>query len=475
MKKAIIKIATLAIIPIIIFLAYYLNCDRVVIVNKAIKDIKINTYSIFARKDKNQPSYEAMTLNTISKTKIDIETKENEIIHKEIKLRKLKANKAIHIYSLKDKKAYKINLTPENLPKYKIKTKPGHTKGYLFTAPMRVSDWSNAIALAIKTNGDLIFYHNNPNYPMKLLFNFQKIKLSNGEVYYSINMESKKGHLTNYFDTEIYLFDKNFNLIKKITSPDGKLCENHIFYMLDRNHYFISQHYPETRYAKEQKRNVKILQDHLKEIKDNDIIFDFDTGKHPEYALKYNLVYLPEWEYMEPFHLNGMLVDPKDNNIIISAGFMSSFVKVDRKTKKPIWILGGKGDMFNLAPEQRFILQHSPMLTSDGYFTFLNNNNQFKIPGDKQFYQPGKAKIVKMKLDEKNLKITDYRTFELEDNIMFLGNLQEMSPNRYLIGYGVSRHKNFAAEKDITQNKDYMTFEIPEYSSYKITHHKTLD
>ncbi|MBQ4646481.1 MAG: aryl-sulfate sulfotransferase [Candidatus Gastranaerophilales bacterium] len=476
MKKSIFIISASILLILSTAIFFLLNHNHFLIINNTIEDIKINNYSIFLYKDKNQPSYEAMTLNTVSKTKIDIETKENEIIHKEIKLRKLKANKAIYIYSLKDKKAYKINLTPENLPKYKIKTKPGHTKGYLFTAPIEAINWSNAIAIIIKTNGDLIFYHNNPYKDMLLLANFKKHIMPDGTIYYSINMKKNDGKTIDYYECEIFLFDKNFNLIKKITFPDGSLTESHVFEMLDKDHYFLNDYYEEDIYIPEWKKTLKALHERVFEFKDGKAILKFDTKKNPELYKHPTIIYKSFWTHIKPGgHLNHILVDPKDNNLILSFGYSSCLVKIDRKTGKVIWILGGKNDMFNLKKEQSFILQHVPQFTSDGYLTFLNNNLNFETTGNKQFSLPGGSKITKIKIDDEKRQLKDFRSIELGMSIDIMGNIQELSANRYIIGQGHNQLRMFAEEKDIVTGKTYMVLDVPGYANYKVLLYETLD
>ena len=54
------------------------------------------------------------------------------------------------------------------------------------------------------------------------------------------------------------------------------------------------------------------------------------------------------WDY---FHVNAITIDPTDNNLVISSRNTSACYKVDRKTGRVIWKLGGKHSDFRMGRE----------------------------------------------------------------------------------------------------------------------------
>ena len=49
-------------------------------------------------------------------------------------------------------------------------------------------------------------------------------------------------------------------------------------------------------------------------------------------------------------HINSISIDPSDNNLVISGRNTVRLYKVDRKTGRVIWRLGGKHSHFRMGP-----------------------------------------------------------------------------------------------------------------------------
>ena len=73
------------------------------------------------------------------------------------------------------------------------------------------------------------------------------------------------------------------------------------------------------------------------------------------------------------------------------------------------------------------------------------------------------------------VKLLDYKEYDLNAAIMFLGNIQEIKPNRFLINYGVAEEKYILKEIDIKENKNYMTLYMSKNGSFKIIFTENLD
>ena len=77
-----------------------------------------------------------------------------------------------------------------------------------------------------------------------------------------------------------------------------------------------------------------------------------------------------EWEY---FHVNSAEITP-DGNFLISARNTSTVYKIDRRTGKIIWKLGGKESTFKLGKGVRFDWQHSARAQPDGTINIYDNS-----------------------------------------------------------------------------------------------------
>jgi len=78
-------------------------------------------------------------------------------------------------------------------------------------------------------------------------------------------------------------------------------------------------------------------------------------------------------------HLNSVALD-EDGNFLISARNTWAVYKVDRRTGRILWQLGGKRSTFRLPKYARFVGQHDFERTPDGRYTLFDNGNVIPPP-----------------------------------------------------------------------------------------------
>jgi len=78
-------------------------------------------------------------------------------------------------------------------------------------------------------------------------------------------------------------------------------------------------------------------------------------------------------------HLNSVALD-EDGNFLISARNTWAVYKVDRRTGRIMWQLGGKRSTFKLPKYARFVGQHDFERTPDGKYTLFDNGNVIPPP-----------------------------------------------------------------------------------------------
>jgi outer membrane protein assembly factor BamB len=72
------------------------------------------------------------------------------------------------------------------------------------------------------------------------------------------------------------------------------------------------------------------------------------------------------------FHINSVAPDA-DGNLLVSARHTSAIYKIDARTGRVIWRLGGKRSSFTLGPGARFAFQHDAQRQSDGTISLFDN------------------------------------------------------------------------------------------------------
>ena len=490
MKKTLINIFIISLIFLLSFLTY-LKTQNIIICFNKIEKIFINGSQIKKETSNlTENIYEAEMLNS-EKTniiKLFYSNKKNKIIKKKIK--KLNKNHFLRIYSLNDNKLYKIRTLPNDFPEFTLEKERGYTEGYLFSSIMvpiydfksnkpiteQTSAFSFGFILDIK-NDKIVFYVKSKNNITNLQKNFTKSK----KVFYSYNVEPAQNFevfcpLCNSFGV---LLDDNFQRYKKIYRyPRGNL-DPHFLYFIDDNHYIFSTIHSDEMYIRPFKKKMRSLINAIQEVKDDKLLFEHSLEEFNKNFEKYNLWNAKEKEYVDFTHINSLIVDPKDNNLIISCGTISTIAKLERNTGKILWRLGGNSDDFGLSPNEKPIMQHSLSLSNDGYLTLLNNNNYFWL--NKEHYKnfhPGESEILQFNLDENNLKVIDFRKYLINESIYAQGSAYNITDNRFLIAHGIFKQETVISELDVKENKKYMQVKLPkgsQYDCYNAYIYKTLD
>ena len=80
------------------------------------------------------------------------------------------------------------------------------------------------------------------------------------------------------------------------------------------------------------------------------------------------------------FHVNSAEID-SDGNLLVSARHTSAIYKINRRTRKIMWRLGGKTSDFTFGPGARFAWQHDARRRPDGTITLFDNAAQAPTKG----------------------------------------------------------------------------------------------
>lgn len=153
-----------------------------------------------------------------------------------------------------------------------------------------------------------------------------------------------------------------------------------------------------------------------------------------------------------------------DGNLLCSYRHLNAILKINRQTGDLMWVLGGKGDQFGLKEEQQFAKQHAVTSLEDGSILIFNNDTYKKD-----------STIIKIKLDEENKKVLEYKTYDIGENSIFMGSAQLLkdNPDVCLICYGgvmFNKH-NLLEEVNLKTKETYFTFDFSE-SKYMFRHIK---
>src|SRR5947209_11964608 len=141
----------------------------------------------------------------------------------------------------------------------------------------------------------------------------------------------------------------------------------------------------------------------IQEVVNDQVVWQWESDQYPEFYT--NSVEGNDFtntsvaqDYM---HMNSMIVDPKDGNLIISFRNQNQVIKVNKQTKETMWRLGGKDSDFPLQDNQQILRQHNATLT-DNNQTLLIFDNGEKI-------QRPQSRVVEFNLDEASKTVTGFK------------------------------------------------------------------
>lgn len=136
-----------------------------------------------------------------------------------------------------------------------------------------------------------------------------------------------------------------------------------------------------------------------------------------------------EWEY---FHVNSVELTP-DNNFLISARNTSAIYKIDRRTGKVLWTLGGKNSTFKLGKGVRFDWQHSARTQADGTINIYDNS---AAPPTRKT-----SRVINVRLDEQAKTATLVRSFKHPLGLLSSsqGNVETLPNGNLFVGWGSQR------------------------------------
>lgn len=335
-------------------------------------------------------------------------------------------------------KQYRINLyDTKTIPTYQVTAK-NVSPGFFFLTPFNGENCFKSYAFIVDEKGGLRYYRRNTQ-EEKCVSDFKKNVLPNGKIRFTLMEQEKPMPPTSYHSGHLLVLDEKFQILKTLkllphNTHAALGAENHESVYFDDNHYILSAYYETEVYDKDD-NPIKIAAPIVQEIRDDKVVFEFNASDYPD-LLETSWITKPDKGYWDYMHYNSLAIDPKDGNWILSFANQSSLIKINRQEQgKIMWIMGGKANMFNLKPEEFFSFQHKPVFRN-GYMILFDNNLKF----GKKFSPPNEKKadksyLLKFKIDEDNLKLTDFKQIPIHFTYS-MGNAFETEENSFVYSAG---------------------------------------
>jgi hypothetical protein len=134
----------------------------------------------------------------------------------------------------------------------------------------------------------------------------------------------------------------------------------------------------------------------------------------------------------DAYHFNSINED-SDGNLLLTSRHMSAVYKVDRRTGKVLWKLGGKHGDFELGHGSRFYYPHDAKRAPDGTITILDNNVGAGAGG-------GPSRALRLRVDARRhrVRLLESVAHPAGGKSESQGNADELPGGNLFVGWGIS-------------------------------------
>ncbi|OJW82586.1 MAG: hypothetical protein BGO69_05715 [Bacteroidetes bacterium 46-16] len=205
---------------------------------------------------------------------------------------------------------------------------------------------------------------------------------------------------------------------------------------------------------------VTIICPVIQEVKNGSVVWQWLGSDHPEfYANSVEGNNFSDTSVAQDYmHMNSMIIDPRDNDLICSFRNQDQVIKIDRETGNIVWRLGGKNSDFVLNDNELFLRQHNATLADNNQTLMLFDN------GDKTLR--AQSRVIEFQLDENAKTVNSFKAYNIPEPFsQYMGSVQKIN-DKYFIGGGTG---NYVVEiNPATGAKSFeMTSNETTYRAYK--------
>ncbi len=337
----------------------------------------------------------------------------------------------------KDTRTVYLRTYSSQLPSLRVTGESAANGEYLITEKDR------PVIYALNTSGELIWYQALDADKTKVRFmDFRRHTATDGGIYYSYhrtNPDADDGGIADYRPGTRVVMDEDFNVItedvglgyyapkKSVKKKEaGRSVAGHGFELLSKNDT-LTLSYQTERVSNipanlNPSKNATVVAAVLQEVHGNKVVWEWrSTAVDKLYALSLRGNAYGSENPQDYLHVNAMLLDPADNNPILSLQNADAIIKIDRETGKILWILGGKADAFGLKAHQRFA-----------------NVTDIALAADRTLVVTQANKVTTFKLNEEGKKVTYLAGYTAGDAVS-AAKLGQKQNNLMIAGNGTNK------------------------------------
>lgn len=237
--------------------------------------------------------------------------------------------------------------------------------------------------------------------------------------------------------TTYMIANTNYRVIRKLTPGNGYSADTHEFRLTPRGTAYVTSYRTRIRDLRKvgQSRHGRVSDSIAQEIdlKTGRVIWEWHSLDHVPVGETYAEHPRRPGNPFDYFHIN-TVADTPDGNVLISGRSTNTVYKVNRRTGRVMWRLGGRRSTFRMGRGTRFSWQHDSQLRPGNLVTIYDNSDSpvTSSPWAKQ----SSGVILKLNYRKKTARLKRRLVNPAKPLASTQGNVQTLPGGNYLVGWG---------------------------------------
>jgi hypothetical protein len=240
--------------------------------------------------------------------------------------------------------------------------------------------------------------------------------------------------------------NRNYRIIKKVRPGNGLDPDSHEFRLTGRGTALVSAYrsrpgFNLSRYGLG--TNSPVLESVAQEIdvRTGRVLWQWNSLDHVPVRDTYAEGVKNPGEAFDYFHIN-TVAEARDGNILISGRSTNAMYKINRRTGRVIWTLGGRKSDFKMLKGAFFSAQHDTEQISGNRFTLFDNGGS---PVAKPIRKQSRGLILQVNFKKKFAKVHREFFHPARPLATTQANMERLPNGNFFIGWGsvplISEHK----------------------------------
>lgn len=234
------------------------------------------------------------------------------------------------------------------------------------------------------------------------------------------------------------IYDDHYRQIATVRAGNGLQADFHEFVLSPRGTAYVLSFVEGRRDARRWggTRNDRVMDNVIQEIDvaTGKVLFQWRGLDHVSPGEAYTRPPIDPRKHWDPLHLNSINELP-DGNLLVSSRDTHTTLKINRRTGRIMWRMGGKRSDFRMGKGTRTAWQHDAQRRPNGDYTWLDNRSV------RPSRDAGHARGLQVRVSERAKRVTLVRSWwhDPPEISTSQANMQTLPNGNKLIGWGGSQ------------------------------------